>query len=53
MPPGFQEAFKLFKKILYSEAFSATTTAAGIGIIEIKTFAIQSVTEFKLGIYEV
>jgi len=42
----------LFVKIvLHSKTLSTATTTAGIGIVEIKTFAIQSIAKFQLGIY--
>ena len=47
MPPENQEAFTYFYTVVLNcKTFATATTAAGIGIVEIKPFAIQPVTEF-------
>lgn len=41
------------KNCLHCKTFPASATPACIGVIEVKTFTIQSIAEFKFGIYQV
>lgn len=38
---------------LHAKTFTTGTTAAGIGVIKIKTFSIKPITKFKSSIHEV
>jgi C-terminal processing protease CtpA/Prc len=38
---------------LHCKTFAAATTPARIGIVEIKTFSIETVAEFEFGIHEI
>lgn len=50
----YKAGFYLYKYYISDcKTFTATAAPAGIGIVEIETFAIQPVTEFKFGIYEI